>query len=199
MKRGPYAKTREKREEILETALTVIARDGYSRATVRELAEELGMSTTGLMHHFGSKESLLTEVLRRRDAMDSLDDAGASLLAPTEDSLATGLTAVIRHNAEVPGLVQLYTRLSAEASEATHSSHEYFRDRYDRIRREYASAIEREQRHGRITRSIDADTLAIALVAVLDGLQTQWMFDPDIDMAAVVSTVLSALGEQPTA
>jgi len=193
MKRGPYAKTRAKRDEILEMALNVIAREGYSRTTVRELSEAMGISSTGLMHHFDSKEALLTEVLRRRDALDSVDAEGVSLLAGGRVPLVSGLPEVVRHNADVPGLVHLYTRISAEATEPSHSSHDYFRDRYERAKEAYALAVEQEQEAGRLTRAIDPKTLAVALVALVDGLQTQWMFDPELDMGGVVSSLLAAL------
>ena len=51
-----YAKGLAKREEILSTALDVIARTGYGRTSVRELASAVGLSQAGLLHYFASKE-----------------------------------------------------------------------------------------------------------------------------------------------
>lgn len=193
MKRGPYAKTGAKREEILDAALRMVARDGYSRTTVRELADEVGSSPMGILHHFGSKEALLAEVVRRRDVLDSADSEGGSLLERADIDLVSGLPALVRHNAEVPGLVQLYTRVSAEASEADHRAHEYFRERYERVRAEYARAVQREQDAGRLSRAIAADTLALVLVAAIDGLQSQWLYDASVDMEEAVAQLLKAL------
>ena len=171
----------------------MVARDGYSRTTIRELADEVGSSPMGVLHHFGSKEALLAEVIRRRDSLDSLDSEGSSLLEKSDAGLIDGLPQLVRHNADVPGLVQLYTRVAAEATEPDHHAHAYFQERYERARREYASAVEREQQAGRLAADIAPDSLAVVLVALVDGLQNQWLYDPEIDMASVVADLLHAL------
>ncbi|WP_372350407.1 TetR family transcriptional regulator [Streptomyces sp. KL116D] len=55
--RGSCAKGIAKREEILSTALDLVARVGYSRTTVREIAQAVGLSQTGLLHYFGARNS----------------------------------------------------------------------------------------------------------------------------------------------
>ncbi|PTL83253.1 TetR/AcrR family transcriptional regulator [Vitiosangium sp. GDMCC 1.1324] len=52
------------RERILEHALRVATRDGLEGLTIGALAEELGMSKSGLFAHFGSKEDLQLAVLK---------------------------------------------------------------------------------------------------------------------------------------
>ena len=54
--RGSYAKGVAKREEILERALDVIATEGYDGASVKRIAEAVGLSQAGLLHYFDSKE-----------------------------------------------------------------------------------------------------------------------------------------------
>ncbi|MFJ2116078.1 TetR/AcrR family transcriptional regulator, partial [Streptomyces sp. NPDC087850] len=71
MTRRSYPKGLAKREEILAIALEVIAEHGFSGTTLRELADASNLSITGLVHHAGTKERLLTEVLRRRDEIDA--------------------------------------------------------------------------------------------------------------------------------
>src|SRR6187402_3052279 len=67
--RGPYAKGKAKRAEILDVALEVIARDGYTSATVKHLADAVGLSQNGLLHYFGSKDALFLEILKHRDEL----------------------------------------------------------------------------------------------------------------------------------
>src|SRR5690606_19486752 len=69
--RGSYAKGVAKREEILTRALEVIAREGYRRASVKELAESVGLSQAGLLHYFGTKDELFVDILRKRDEVDA--------------------------------------------------------------------------------------------------------------------------------
>src|SRR4051812_19943354 len=71
--RGPYAKGKAKRAEILDVALEVIADDGYSAATVKNLADAVGLSQNGLLHYFGSKDALFAEILRRRDELAAIE------------------------------------------------------------------------------------------------------------------------------
>jgi AcrR family transcriptional regulator len=57
-------KGEETRERILDRALSRATRDGLSGLSIGVLADELGMSKSGLFAHFGSKEDLQIEVLR---------------------------------------------------------------------------------------------------------------------------------------
>ena len=87
-RRGSYAKGVAKREEILTRALDVIAREGYRGASIKELADAVGLSQAGLLHYFGSKEELFTEILRKRDELDSVDQGLAG--NPEQGLIASG-------------------------------------------------------------------------------------------------------------
>ena len=54
----------ERRERILASAAGLFARKGVSATTVREIADEVGMLSGSLYHHFDSKESMVDEILR---------------------------------------------------------------------------------------------------------------------------------------
>lgn len=176
--RGAYRKGIAKREEILSIALEVVAREGYRGTTVRDLADAVGLSQTGLLHYFGSKDELLTAVLRRRDELD----AAAERALPAAERLMHAL----RHNATVPGLVTLYAQLSVEAADPEHPAHEYFRRRFDTMRTEIAAAIREGQAEGSIPATLDPERAATMALALSDGLQVQWLYDRDLDMAAHV-------------
>ncbi|GAB3615661.1 TetR/AcrR family transcriptional regulator [Okibacterium endophyticum] len=183
-KTGSYAKGRAKREEILRVALEVIALNGYRRSSLREIASSVGLSNAGLLHYFGSKEELYAEVLRMRDDVSARADSVAA------DPLGS-LVEVVRHNADVPGLVHLYSRLSAEAVDDGHGAHDYFAERYARLVPMMADGIRAAMADGRIRPDIDPEMLARMLVAVSDGLQVQWLMQPDFDMAAHVDYLLA--------
>jgi AcrR family transcriptional regulator len=176
-RRGSYAKGVAKREEILTTALDVIARNGYRRTSVRELAEAVGLSQAGLLHYFSSKEELFQEVLRKRDEVD-IETFDFHRERPIE-----AFFEVIRHNSEVPGLVQLHAQVSTEAGDLDHPAHEFFVERYAQFRATFAGMLRDEQAAGRIDPDLDLDRIGTLFLAAADGLQTQWMLDPSIDMA----------------
>ena len=180
-RRGSYAKGVAKREEILTAALDVIARNGYRRTSVRELADAVGLSQAGLLHYFSSKEELFQEILRKRDEVD------AAAFDIDVDQPIEAFFGVIRHNSEVPGLVQLYAQLSTEACDPEHPAHAFFVERYVQFRAMFGGMLRDEQAAGTIDPDLDSDRIANLFLAAADGLQTQWMLDPSIDMAEHVA------------
>jgi AcrR family transcriptional regulator len=187
--RGAYAKGVAKREEILRTALEVFSREGYRGTSLREVARASGLSLPGLMHYFSSKEDLLAEILKKRDERDA-----ATSLRP--DNPLAALAAIMRHNAEVPGLVQLYATLSAAASNPEHPAHDFFVERYTSLRTQFADDIRRRQAEGTLAVSLDPDKLAATMIALADGIQVQWMLDPSLDMGDHIDFLWSTLTAQ---
>ena len=173
--RGPYARGIAKREEILEVALDLFGRKGYDRTSVREIARTTGLSQAGLLHHFSSKEELFTEVLRRRDARNEqeyVENYGGVVNAD-------GLVSIVRRNADEPGLVRLFVTMSAESTEADNPAHDFFQARYQRLRDDLASDVRARQASGDIAPDLDADSVASLLIAAADGMQLQWLLNPD--------------------
>jgi len=168
-----YAKGRVRRQQILEEAVRLFGEVGYRAASLRELAQRCGLSHPGLLHHVGDKESLLLAVLEHRDAADA---AETGLLGAQGADRLEALLEVVRRNASRRGIVELYCVLSAEATAPEHPAHAWFVDRYARTVASLAGAFEHED---------DPVSAARRLVAVVDGLQVQWLLDPEgVDMVA---------------
>jgi AcrR family transcriptional regulator len=190
-RRGTYAKTPGRRQEILRTAIEVFAASGYEGSSFREIAARVGMSETGLAHHFGGKAALLAAVLQAREEED-----GARLRLGQGSIAPDRLRDLVAYNAQRRGIVQLFARLSTEGTSKTSPAHEFFTERYERLRRASGANIRRLQDEGAIRPDLDADLVAQVLLAVLDGLQIQWLYDERADMVAaldlLVDTWLSA-------
>ncbi|TDN42305.1 TetR family transcriptional regulator [Curtobacterium flaccumfaciens] len=182
-RRGSYAKGIAKREEILTVALDLVAQQGFRRTSIKDIADAVGLTQAGLLHYFDSKDELWVEILRRRDEIDLAHDWHA------EDPAAL-LAAIVRHNTEVPGLVQMFVNLSAAAAtDPEHPAHEYFRERYERSRRDLSADFRAMQEDGRLRADVDPVELTSVLLAVSDGMQIQWLYDPTRDMAEHVELV----------
>jgi AcrR family transcriptional regulator len=54
-----------RRAEILEAAERIFVAEGYERATIRRIAEEVGVSSTALYLHFEDKSQILFEICER--------------------------------------------------------------------------------------------------------------------------------------
>ena len=179
--RGPYAKSSAKRRQILDAALAAYAEAGSRKVSVRDIAQRVGMTDAGVLHHFGSREALLTAVLEARDSADAaaFGDWAANPRAAFE---------IVAHNTATPGLVKLFLDVFAAAAEPDHPAHDFFTQRFARYRREistqYARTTTPPAEPPVPTSPLDSDWVARILLAATDGLQMQWLLNPDIDMAA---------------
>jgi AcrR family transcriptional regulator len=180
--RGPYAKTAFQRDKILRGALDYFGQFGYWGSTMRDIARSVGLSQAGLLHHFSTKTDLLTAVLEERDQYTEERVRFADEIGETElDSIAM----IVIHNATQPNIVRMFTTLSAEATSEEHPAHQYFRDRYVRI----SSLIADRLRTGAATNEIaeldDYEAASRVTLAVMFGLQVQWLLDPTVDMVGL--------------
>jgi TetR/AcrR family transcriptional regulator, cholesterol catabolism regulator len=53
----------DRRERILSSAAALFARKGVAATTVREIADEVGILSGSLYHHFESKEAMVDEII----------------------------------------------------------------------------------------------------------------------------------------
>ena len=193
--RGEYAKTADRRAEILEAALKVFAESGFHGGTLRVIAERVGLSQAGLLHHFANKEQLLEAVLTQRDDL-AREAMGREL--PTGVGLLDGLVALTSYNATTPGLVALFAVLSGEATAPDHPGHEYFQQRYIQVLTLIEEAVVEGQAKGDLRSEIDPTEAARTLVALLDGLQIQWLYeDGGFDMTVPLTAYVKTLRTPP--
>ena len=189
--RGPYKKSARVKAEILEKATEAFAQRGFTGTSVREIAKAVGMTQQGLSHHFPTKEALLLAVLQRRDelALDQYRDRGMS---------ATDiLRAIIQDNLTKPDIVQLTTTLASEAIDPDHPAHEFFTEHFAAARQVFATLLRWGQRRGEIRDDLDAEELAPIVVAVYEGLQLQWMIDPELDLELAFEPLIRVLAPRP--
>ncbi|GAB3596391.1 TetR/AcrR family transcriptional regulator [Microbacterium tumbae] len=176
--RRSYAKGIAKRDEILRAGLAVFAEKGYLHTSIRELAEAANLSQAGLLHYFGSKEELLVAILRRREEENAAKD---STVEPLDNFIN-----VIHGNVTVPGLAQLFAVMSTAATDESHPAHEFFLERNAHLRSLFSASIRHRQAAGELDAAIDPERVATILIAVADGLQTQWLTDERVDMAGAL-------------
>lgn len=180
MNRGSRSVTRPetelKRREILKAALEVFGAKGSANGTLADVAEQVGMTHAGVLHHFGSKKKLLAEMIEFRDDDDVADLADRHI--PDGPELFLHLVSTAIRNSLRPGIVQAYTVLSAESVTERHAARPYFERRYRTLRNdtEQAFRILCAQENVRYTGTIDK--AAASILAAMDGLQLQWLLDP---------------------
>jgi AcrR family transcriptional regulator len=178
----------ERRAEIIQAATEVIAERGYRGATLAGVAERVGLTQQGLMHHFPTKEALLVAVLEARDQWDMASAALHGHAWPLEI-----VANLVEYNATRPGIVQAFTVLVGDSVTEGHPAQGYFRARYAHVRDGGADAL-RAEYGDRLPGGLTPERAATLLAAVMDGLQVQWLLDPEaVDMPAAFRDFLALL------
>ncbi|HEY3558681.1 MAG TPA: TetR family transcriptional regulator [Kribbella sp.] len=186
----PQKRSGRRRLEILEAAMAVFGERGYANGSLQEIADRVGMTHAGVLHHFGSKEQLLIALLEYRDDADVAELEGHH--APRGAPLLEHLVNTAEENAKRAGIVQAYTVLLGEAVTDNHPGRKFFTDRFAGLRDMVASAV--ADATGRPLDDPKVSAGASAIIAVMDGLQSQWLLDPDaVDMRATVDLAIRSL------
>lgn len=196
-RRGPYAKSTKQRDVIIRAALEYFGQHGYHGASMREIARQVGLSQAGLLHHFPTKAELLIAVLEDRD---NLSGSAAAAAARTGDDPLAGMTAVVADNARQRQLVQMFTVVSAEATDEHHPAHEYFRRRSGDVLGLMRTGLDKAKAQGLVEPDLDVEQAARQCQALMYGLQVQWLFDPTTDMVATFEHYLDGFrrNQQPS-
>ena len=185
--RGPYAKSEQFRLDVLDAALRILAERGFDATTLQLIADEVGRSKAGLLHHFGSRDALMQAIVEHRDTVNhKLFPAGPGLEASVR---------LVEHNATVPGLVALFAVTSALAASDPDPTgrRDFFQERYARTRDGFTRKLTAAQAAGTIRADQRPEVLATLFIAAMDGLQIQWLLDPAIDMAAHLRAMVTLL------
>lgn len=185
-RRTRYANGERKRAELVAAAFEVFAEKGFQRLSVRQIADAVGTSHTLLLHHFGSKDALLEAVLERREEIERPWREG---LIRTRGLLET-VPEVMRHNAEIRGVIRLDATLRAEAGRPDHPAHAFIRRRDAEFVGSVRAELERELGAGRLKPDLDLSVLARQITSLIEGIQIAWLYDDSIDMAAHLEAFL---------
>jgi AcrR family transcriptional regulator len=179
-----YRVGRDRRARIVADAMALFARDGYGDTSLQSIARAVGVSKSTLLHHYPSKEALLSAVLAERDrGIRLLETSPAPQRA---GDVLRGIPQGAAHSARTaPGLIEVYAILSCEAAPAGHPAHAYFTGRFENILDHFTALLRAAHADGDLAAHRDPAFEALWLVALWDGLQYQWLYDPEsVDVAA---------------
>ncbi|WIY01291.1 TetR/AcrR family transcriptional regulator [Amycolatopsis mongoliensis] len=188
---GGYLKGRIRREDIITAAAAAYGELGYHGSSLREIAKRVGISHAGLLYYFPTKEALLAAVLERRDAEDSERE---QLTVPPGLEVLRHFVALAEHNVRHPGIVDLYSRLAAEAVAPDHPAHEYFVRHYRAAREGVHESFAVLAARGELRDGVDPGLATLTFIALMDGLQVQWLTVPgDVDLVGSLRFYLQNL------
>ncbi|WP_433161327.1 TetR family transcriptional regulator [Kribbella sp. CA-247076] len=165
-----------RRSQIVAAAIEVIAAHGSAQASFKAIAEQAGLSSTGLIsYHFANRQELIAEVGRH-----ILETFGAFVLDRTQgveepvavlQALAEANVAFLRtHRAHAAALL----RIKQDAAIA-----ELARSDQDRL----ADVLRLGQQTG-VLREFDPHLVAVYILSIRDGIIRQLDLEPDLDLDA---------------
>ncbi|ULE35768.1 TetR/AcrR family transcriptional regulator [Mycobacterium sp. IDR2000157661] len=189
----PYAtllaKGEDRRQRILFVAERLLARNGWRNTSLAQIAKEAGVTPAGLLHHFESKEQLLNAVL---DARDADDEIHADYLA---GDLITELSRVPERFDRAPELIGTFVVLLVENIAPDAPLHDRLHKRYRDAVDIITAIIKRGQAGGKYRADLDAAGKAVEILAFISGMETLWLLDRSIPLAAVFKGYAESLAQ----
>ncbi|MGF3056793.1 TetR/AcrR family transcriptional regulator [Microbacterium sp. YY-01] len=185
--RGPYSTGIARRRQIIETATKIFGQHGYHGGSLRQIADEIGVSASALIRHFGTKAELFTAVLDHSDS----DKSKVSITENRGMTALRGFAAVTHINVHNRGLVQLLLSTASESTDPDHPAHKFIALRYSQLLENLSNAFRQACEDGEIRPLSESEIEheARGYIALMDGLGLQWLIDPTMDLEATAEHV----------
>jgi AcrR family transcriptional regulator len=175
----------DKAVRIIEAMRTSVAARGIAGSTFDHVATEAGVSRGLLHYHFGTKEQLLIEVVRREsevrterleealEAAEDAEDVLDALVRSFEDWLGDGPAPVMIY--EMLTLGQRNEEIAVELGNLGR-----------RTRSHLAEALERKRAGGVLALRVEPELAAMFLFALADGVMVRRLSEPDLDLGPLI-------------
>jgi len=194
--RGPYQNGIRRRRKIIESATRIFGSHGFNSGTLRQIAKEVGVTPAALARHFDNKEGLLSAVLNNWDAearaRNPGDVRGLAFFVRLRDAVI--------YNQANRGLIELFLTLAGESTNPAHPARNFIQGRYREVVDKSAQLLREARDTGEIVWMDDETIVAEvrSLYAMMDGIQLQWLVDPNVDLVRIFSHALAAILERWT-
>ena len=175
-----------RREQLLRSALEVIVARGYADTRIADVAEHAGTSPALVIYYFKTRDQLLTEALRYSE--DGWYAAGTQRLAAITSAVGR-LTELIAMtclpDTDPAARTEWLLWLDLWALSPRNPGVATVRRKFDeRWRETISSTVLSGQESGEFDTAVDADSFAVTLSALLDGMAVQIALeDPDVQPA----------------
>ncbi len=161
-----------KREEVLDRAIELFRRQGYSATSTAELVGELGMNRKSMYAEFGSKQELFEAALDRYSEINL-----SRVLAPIEAPEANAqsihdafLGYASASETKFRGLGCLMANTAVERAALDPGSAKYVDAYLDRLTKGFRNALENAQRDGDVSNEANLDDLVAHFVNAVVGI-----------------------------
>ena len=190
--RGPYQKGIRRRREIVDAASRIFARYGYG-GSLRQIANDVGVTPAALARHFGNKYGLLQAVLNHWEDDDAHHFEGARGL-----EYFRRLPGLMNYHTTEPGLIELLLTLATEATDPQHPARDWAVERYRTVVNLGVRYLREARELGEVG-PMDDEQIEIesrGVFALMDGMQLQWLLDPSLPVVHMFEVQLNTILER---
>lgn len=160
---------RERRQRLVAAAWRCAARTGYCDMTVDDICAEAGVSKGSFYSHFNKREDVLVDIVEQDTAaMEERILAIGQSVPPGLHRLRETARLLLR-DGEDEGLMQVRADMWAEAL-CEIAIRDQFREALRRRRARLTAMIEESMATGELMADIPARSVAVILLAAVDGL-----------------------------
>jgi AcrR family transcriptional regulator len=197
--RGPYKPGIARRLQVVKAAVDVFGQYGYKGGTLQQVAERVGVTPAAIEKLFGNKEQLLIAVLEHW-GYETME-----VIGPETRGLAhlEAFRKLMKYHVKHKGLLELYTRMAAEATSPEHPARPFMIQRYNNTLADMRHIFEDGVNEGAFRPMTDREIANEAewLLATMDGLEIQFLLNPKFDLVGSFNRFLDHLEERlaPTA
>ncbi|MFE0156502.1 TetR/AcrR family transcriptional regulator [Nonomuraea sp. NPDC059007] len=183
-----------RRATIVDSALVLFAQRGYKGTSIAAIAQAAGITQPGVLHHFRTKEALLTEVLAERDRQAftavGIDRAYAGPAIVRALEIVYDMVAHSRENRELTRLTHLGT---AGSNDIPESALEWSRTRVRTFRTNLAGVVSKDIEAGHIRPDARPEATASLIIGMITGLEQQWLLDESFDMLVAMRAFIDTM------
>lgn len=189
-----YKKSEISAAQIIQAAIRVLARQGYARTSLLDIAREAGMSKGAVHYHFPTKEALIEVVLT--EACDTVQRRTLEAW-PAEQAPLLGLRKALEALWEVRASRTDEALVVADLLAQSLSDPKLrpqLAEFYERAADQMRTALAANLAAAGIEPRIPLDVLPRIVVGLLDGLVMQVFVDPDALRPEQVVDAIQTLG-----
>lgn len=191
--RKPKGEGHVRRAEILRAAERIFVEYGYEGATIRRIAEDVGVSSTALYMHFRDKDEILVQICETAfEKLQQASQATAALSITPEDKVRTHLQDYVRFGFENPNTYRLI--YLTRPPEADHGAQQAAQSLGAQLFETFSRSVRELAEAGRLT--CDPKVAAQVLWAGVHGIVALQITKPYFDWAdrnALTDTMIGAL------
>ena len=160
------------RQKLLSQCFDLFAQKGYASITMRQVAQELGVSTGTLYHYFSSKEALFEQLVEEITRQDIL---GAGVQLENLPTLAERIEAlfnfVAKHEDYFSKQMLIWMDFYQQQDSEKIRQNTTFHRLNEQIRQAIAQML-----------GVEDPQLAIFVLSLIEGLIQERLFDTDISL-----------------